>query len=140
MPKGRKFLFFEDAKSDKANALQVVYFMRMMAVRFKKIFAELAKNSWLNEKTRMYALGDGVYFNRHPLHLFRHTMAQYYLAATNWSLACVASLGGWENTEILNKCYGGIPEHIKAQVAKSIHVKFDTINLNTAAMIQSIKF
>jgi hypothetical protein len=41
-------------------------------------------------------------------------------------------LGGWENTEILNKCYGGIPEHIKAQIAKSIHVKFDTLNLGTS--------
>jgi len=58
-------------------------------------------------------------------------MAQYYLAATNWSLTYVASLGGWENTEILNKCYGGIPEHIKAQIAKSIHVRFDTLDLNT---------
>jgi hypothetical protein len=75
-----------------------------------------------------------------PIHLFRHTMAQYYLAATNWSLAYVASLGGWENTEILNKCYGGIPEHIKAQIAKSVHVKFDIMKLNTAAVIQSVKF
>jgi len=130
LPKGRKFLFFEDAKSDKANALQVAYFMRKMAVRFKRIFSELDRSSWLNEKTRMYALGDELYFNGHPLHLFRHTMAQYYLAATNWSLAYVASLGGWENTEILNKCYGGIPEHIKAQIAKRIHVKFDTLLLD----------
>ncbi len=129
LPKQRKFLFFDDAKSDKANCLQASYFMSKMAVRFKKIFAELDRDSWLNEKTRMYALGDGLYFTGHPLHLFRHTMAQYYLAATNWSLAYVASLGGWENTEILNKCYGGIPEHIKAQIAKSIHVKFDTLDL-----------
>lgn len=62
----------------------------------------------------------------------RHTMAQYYLAATDWSLAYVESLGGWENTEVLNKCYGGIPEHIKAQIAKSIHVRFDTLVLNAA--------
>ncbi|MEM2140273.1 hypothetical protein [Nitrososphaera sp.] len=138
LPKERKFLFFDDAKSDKANTLQASYFMTRMAVRFKKIFSEL--DGWLNEKTRIYALGDGLYFNGHPLHLFRHTMAQYYLAATNWSLAYVASLGGWENTEVLNKCYGGIPEHIKAQIAKSLHVKFDTMNLNSVAMIQSIKF
>ena len=130
LPK-RKFLFFEDAKSDKANALQVAYFMRMMAVRFKRLFSELDRNSWLNEKTRVYALGDGLYFTGHPLHLFRHTMAQYYLAATNWSLAYVAGLGGWENTEVLNKCYGGIPEHIKAQIAKSIHVRFDALDLST---------
>jgi integrase len=130
LPKERRFLFFEDAKSDKANALQASYFMSKMALRFKKIFSELDRNSWLNEKTRIYALGDGLYFNGHPLHLFRHTMAQYYLAATNWSLAYVASLGGWENTEVLNKCYGGIPEHIKAQIAKSIHVRFDTLLLN----------
>lgn len=26
---------------------------------------------------------------------------------------------------------GGIPEHIKAQIAKSIHVRFDTVVLNT---------
>jgi len=134
----RKFLFFEDAKSDKANALQASYFMSRMAVRFKKIFAELDRRSWLNEKTRIYALGDGLYFNGHPLHLFRHTMAQYYLAATNWSLAYVASLGGWENTEVLNKCYGGIPEHIKAQIAKSIHVKFDTLSLNATAKTVSV--
>ncbi|MEM3159738.1 MAG: hypothetical protein QXJ74_03040 [Nitrososphaera sp.] len=126
LSKNRNFLFFKDAKSDKANALQVSYFMTRMAAKFKKIFSEL--DGWLNEKTRVYALGDGLYFNGHPLHLFRHTMAQYYLAATNWSLAYVASLGGWENTEVLNKCYGGIPEHIKAQIAKSIHVKFDTLN------------
>ncbi|AIC17174.1 putative integrase family protein [Nitrososphaera viennensis EN76] len=132
LPKERKFLFFEDAKSDKANALQVAYFMRKMAVRLKKIFSELDISSWLNEKTRMYALGDGLYFTGHPLHLFRHTMAQYYLAATNWSLAYVASLGGWENTEVLNKCYGGIPEHIKAQIAKSVHVKFDKLDLCVA--------
>jgi hypothetical protein len=130
LPKGRKFLFFDDAKSDKANCLQASYLMSKMAVKFKQIFAELDRSSWLNEKTRMYALGDGLYFTGHPLHLFRHTMAQYYLAATNWSLAYVASLGGWENTEVLNKCYGGIPEHIKAQIAKSIHVKFDTLNLS----------
>jgi hypothetical protein len=130
LPK-RKFLFFEDAKGDKANALQASYFMSRMATRFKKIFSELDRSSWLNEKTRIYALGDGLYFNGHPLHLFRHTMAQYYLAATNWSLAYVASLGGWENTEVLNKCYGGIPEHIKAQVAKGVHVRFDSMNLNT---------
>jgi DNA-binding MarR family transcriptional regulator len=127
LPKERKFLFFEDAKSDKANALQASYFMSRMAVRFKKVFSELDKTSWLNEKTRVYALGDGLYFNGHPLHLFRHTMAQYYLAATNWSLAYVASLGGWENTEVLNKCYGGIPEYIKAEIARSIHVRFDTL-------------
>jgi hypothetical protein len=133
LPKDRVFLFFEDAKSDKANALQASYFMSKMAVKFKKIFSELDRNSWLNEKTRIYALGDGLYFTGHPLHLFRHTMAQYYLAATNWSLAYVASLGGWENTEVLNKCYGGIPEHIKAQIAKSIHVKFDTLNLSIAS-------
>jgi hypothetical protein len=137
LPK-RKFIFFEDAGSDKANALQASYFMHRMAVKFKKIFSELDRNSWLNEKTRIYALGDGLYFNGHPLHLFRHTMAQYYLAATNWSLAYVASLGGWENTEVLNKCYGGIPEHIKAQIARSIHVRFDTLELNTAAMIKTI--
>jgi integrase len=130
LSKGKRFLFFEDAKSDKANALQASYFMSKMALRFKKIFSELDRNSWLNEKTRIYALGDGLYFNGHPLHLFRHTMAQYYLAATNWSLAYVASLGGWENTEVLNKCYGGIPEHVKAQIAKSIHVRFDTLLLN----------
>lgn len=65
-------------------------------------------------------------------------MAQYYLAATNWSLAYVASLGGWENTGVLNKCYGGIPEHIKAQIEKSIYVRFDTLELNTAAMIKTI--
>jgi len=123
----RDFLFFDDAGSDKANCLQTSYFMHRMAVRFKKIFSELDKSSWLNEKTRIYALGDGLYFKGHPLHLFRHTMAQYYLAATNWSLAYVASLGGWENTEVLNKCYGGIPEHIKVQVAKNVHVKFDTL-------------
>jgi hypothetical protein len=132
LPKERRFLFFDDAKSDKANCLQVSYFMQRMAVRFKKIFSELDKACWLNEKTRIYALGDGLYFNGHPLHLFRHTMAQYYLAATNWSLAYVASLGGWENTEVLNKCYGGIPEHIKAQVAKSVHVKFDTLGLGAS--------
>jgi len=129
----RDFVFFKDAGSDKANCLQTSYFMHRMAVRFKKIFSELDKASWLNEKTRIYALGDGLYFNGHPLHLFRHTMAQYYLAATNWSLAYVASLGGWENTEVLNKCYGGIPGHIKAQIAKSIHVKFDTLHLNVSA-------
>ncbi len=138
LPKDRKFLFFEDAKSDKANALQASYFMSKMAIKFKKIFSELDRNSWLNQKARVYALGDGLYFNGHPLHLFRHTMAQYYLAATNWSLAYVASLGGWENTEVLNKCYGGIPEHIKAQIAKSIHVKFDTLNLNTTVKIASV--
>ncbi|AFU57979.1 hypothetical protein Ngar_c10370 [Candidatus Nitrososphaera gargensis Ga9.2] len=55
------------------------------------------------------------------------------MAATNWSLAYVASLGGWENTEVLNKCYGGIPEHIKAQIAKSVHVKFDTLDLRVAS-------
>jgi hypothetical protein len=38
--------------------------------------------------------------------------------------------GGWENTEILNKCYGGVPEHIKAQIARSIHVRFDTLSFN----------
>lgn len=137
LPK-RRFLFFEDAKSDKANALQASYLMSRMAVRFKKIFSELDRNSWLNEKTRVYALGDGLYFNGHPLHLFRHTMAQYYLAATNWSLAYVASLGGWENTEVLNKCYGGIPEHIKAQVAKSIHVRFDTLDLSNTVKVVHI--
>lgn len=63
-------------------------------------------------------------------------MAQYYLAATSWSLAYVASLGRWENTEVLNKCYGGIPEHIKAQIARSIHVKFDLSDLNAAAIVQ----
>jgi hypothetical protein len=130
LPKERKFLFFEDAKSDKANCLQASYFMSKMAIRFKRIFAELDRDSWLNEKTRIYALGDGLYFTGHPLHLFRHTMAQYYLAATNWSLVYVASLGGWENTEVLNKCYGGIPEHIKAQVSRSLHVRFDTLNLS----------
>ncbi|AIC14303.1 hypothetical protein [Nitrososphaera viennensis] len=131
LPK-RDFVFFDDSGSDKANCLQVSYFMHTMAVKFKKIFLDLNKTSWLNEKTRIYALGDGLYFNGHPLHLFRHTMAQYYLAATNWSLAYVASLGGWENTEVLNKCYGGIPEHIKVQVAKSIHVRFDSIRLNAS--------
>ncbi|MEM2786465.1 MAG: hypothetical protein QXU32_10055 [Nitrososphaerales archaeon] len=137
LPKDRKFLFFEDAESDKANALQASYFMSKMAVKFKKIFSKLDRNSSLNEKTRMYALGDGLYFTGHPLHLFRHTMAQYYMAATNWSLAYVASLGGWENTEILNKCYGGIPEHIKAQIAKSIHVRFDTLSLNAVHVQQT---
>jgi integrase len=132
--KERRFVFFEDAKSDKANCLQVSYFMSKMAARFKQVFSELDKSSWLNEKTKIYALGDGLYFNGHPLHLFRHTMAQYYLAATNWSLAYVASLGGWENTEVLNKCYGGIPEHIKAQIAKSVHVKFDTMSLNSTTI------
>ncbi|HEX7032042.1 MAG TPA: hypothetical protein VF172_03485 [Nitrososphaera sp.] len=112
--------------------------MSKMAVRFKTIFVELDRNSWLNGKTKIYALGDGVYFDGHPLHLFRYTMAQYYLAATNWSLAYVASLGGWENTEVLNKCYGGILEHIKAQIAKSVHVRFDTLELNTSAMIKTI--
>ncbi len=102
LPKNRRFLFFEDGKSDRANCLQADYFMHRMAVRFKRIFSKLDKSSWLNEKTRIYALGDGLYFTGHPLHLFRHTMAQYYLATTNWSLAYVASLGGWENTEILN--------------------------------------
>jgi hypothetical protein len=130
LPKQRKFLFFEDAGSDRANCLQASYFMHKMAVGFKKIFSELDKRSWLNEKTRIYALGDGSYFGGHPLHIFRHSMAQYYLAATNWSLAYVASLGGWENTEILNKCYGGVPEHIKAQIARSIHVRFDTLSFN----------
>lgn len=139
LPK-REFMFFDHAGSDKANCLRAGYFMKRMAVRFRKLFSELDKKSWLNEKTRVYALGDGLYFDGHPLHLFRHTMAQYYLAATNWSLAYVASLGGWENTEVLNKCYGGIPEHIKAQLAKSVHVKFDTMNLNTAAMVQAVKF
>ncbi|AIF82375.1 hypothetical protein NTE_00293 [Candidatus Nitrososphaera evergladensis SR1] len=134
LPKQRKFLFFEDAKSDKAKYLQASYFMHKMAVRFKRIFSDLDKSSWLNEKTRIYALGDGLYFGGHSLHLFRHTMAQYYLAATNWSLAYVASLDGWENTEILNKCYGGIPEYIKAQIANSIHVRFDTLNLNSTSM------
>ncbi|MEW6604249.1 MAG: hypothetical protein AB1351_06120 [Thermoproteota archaeon] len=138
LPKARKFLFFEDAKSDKANALQASYFMSRMAVKFKKIFSELDRDSWLNEKTRVYALGDGLYFTGHPLHLFRHTMAQYYLAATNWSLAYVASLGGWENTEVLNKCYGGIPEHIKAQIAKRVHVKFDALDLNTTVKLVSV--
>lgn len=133
LPKDRKFLFFEDAKSDKANCLQTSYLMSKMALKFKRIFSELERSSWLNEKTRVYALGDGLYFTGHPLHLFRHTMAQYYLAATNWSLAYVASLGGWENTEVLNKCYGGIPEHVKAQIARSIHVRFDTLNLSIAS-------
>lgn len=54
-------------------------------------------------------------------------------ALFDWSLAYVASLGGWENTEILNKCYGGIPEHIKAQIAKRVHVKFDTLLLDATA-------
>jgi len=62
LSKGRKFLFFDDAKSDKANTLQAAYFMSRMAVKFKKMFAELDKASWLNEKTRIYALGDGLYF------------------------------------------------------------------------------
>jgi hypothetical protein len=57
-------------------------------------------------------------------------MAQYYLVATNWLHAHVASLGGWENTEIINKCHGGNPEYIKAQIAGSMHVKFDTLDLN----------
>lgn len=50
----------------------------------------------------------------------------------------VASLGGWENTEILNKCYDWIPEHIKAQIAKSVHIKFDTMNLNNDAVVPGI--
>ncbi|WP_228369181.1 hypothetical protein [Candidatus Nitrososphaera gargensis] len=130
LPK-RDFMFFEDAKSDRANCLRASYFAKRIAIWFRKIFSELDKGTWLNEKTRVYALGDGLYFDGKPLHLFRHTMAQYYLAATNWSLAYVASLGGWENTEILNKCYGGIPEHIRAQISKSVHVRFDTLDLNT---------
>jgi hypothetical protein len=139
LPKERSFLFFDDSKSDKANCLRAGYFAKKMAVRFRKIFSELDRRSWLNEKTRIYALGDGLYFDGHPLHLFRHTMAQYYLAATNWSLAYVASLGGWENTEILNKCYGGIPEHIKAQIARSIHVRFDTLELGNVNVIHQQK-
>ncbi len=131
LPK-RDCMFFDNAGSDKANCLRASYFTKRMTARFRKIFSELDKSSWLNEKTRTYALGDGLYFDGRPLHLFRHTMAQYYLAATNWSLAYVASLGGWENTEVLNKCYGGIPEHIKAHVAKSVHVKFDTLELSAS--------
>jgi hypothetical protein len=59
LPKQRNFVFFDDAKSDKANSLQAAYFMRRMAVKFKEVFSELAKSSWLNEKTRIYALGVG---------------------------------------------------------------------------------
>ncbi len=139
LPKERDFMFFDSAGSEKANCLRAGYFVKRMTAKFRRIFSELDKASWLNEKTRIYALGDGLYFDGRPLHLFRHTMAQYYLAATNWSLAYVASLGGWENTEILNKCYGGIPEHIKAQIAKSLHVKFDTMNLNSSLMVESLK-
>ncbi|HEX7033602.1 MAG TPA: hypothetical protein VF172_11440, partial [Nitrososphaera sp.] len=40
LPKNRRFLFFKDAKSDKANALQASYFMSKMAIKFKRIFAE----------------------------------------------------------------------------------------------------
>ncbi|MEM3136060.1 MAG: hypothetical protein QXW37_04965, partial [Candidatus Nitrosotenuis sp.] len=47
LPKERKFLFFDDAKSDKANALQASYVMSKMAVKFKRIFVELDKSSWL---------------------------------------------------------------------------------------------
>jgi hypothetical protein len=56
-------------------------------------------------------------------------------ASTSHWYAHVGSLEGWENTEVLNKCYGGIPEHIKAQIARSIHVRFDTIDLNTTANV-----
>jgi hypothetical protein len=69
LPKERKFLLFDDAKSDKANALQASYVTSKMAVKFKRIFSELDRNSWLNEKTRVYALGDGLNFTGHPLHL-----------------------------------------------------------------------
>ncbi|HXG07847.1 MAG TPA: hypothetical protein VNI77_11045 [Nitrososphaera sp.] len=75
LQKERSFVFFDDAKSDRANCLRAGYFAKRMAVRFRKIFSEPDKSSWLNEKTRIYALGDGLYFDGKPLHLFRHTIA-----------------------------------------------------------------
>jgi hypothetical protein len=34
------------------------------------------------------------------------------------------------NIEVLSKCYNGVAEHIKAQIAKSVYVLFDTLGLS----------
>lgn len=44
-------MFFDNAKGDKANNLRAGYFARKMAVRFRKIFSELDRKSWLKPYT-----------------------------------------------------------------------------------------
>jgi hypothetical protein len=39
------------------------------------------------------------------------------------------ALDCWEDTEVLNKCYDGVAEHIKTQIAKLVHARFNTLNL-----------
>lgn len=48
-----------------------------------------------------------------PTHIWRHTFAQDGLSATNYNYELVATLGGWDSTTILKKCYGNMSDDAK---------------------------
>ena len=45
-----------------------------------------------------------------PLHIWRHTAAQDLLHATHFNYELLASILGWENTEVMKRSYGKMPD------------------------------
>ena len=48
-----------------------------------------------------------------PNHIWRHTFAQDFLAATNWNYELCGSVGGWDSTITLKRHYGEMGEKPK---------------------------
>lgn len=55
----------------------------------------------------------------HPFHIWRHTAAQAWLAATDHNFETGAAVLGWNSTDVMKKCYGKIPEAAKDRALRA---------------------
>ena len=55
---------------------------------------------------------------KQPCHIWRHTAAQDFLGATDWNYELCAQTLGWENSNILRKCYGSMSEIAKEKALR----------------------
>jgi len=86
--------------------------------RIDYVFPLLHKNPDKGaENIKKYLIKGGVKYKEFkPVHIWRSTFAQEFLRATNWNYEACASLGGWENTSVLKRSYGKMPEEVKVNM------------------------
>jgi integrase len=60
----------------------------------------------------------GIPIPKQPCHIWRHTSAQDFLEATDWNYELCAQTLGWENSNILRKCYGSMSEVAKEKALR----------------------
>jgi hypothetical protein len=113
---GEGLKMFREYVSKRFNIPIDEYFEKNVIEKVDYLFPTIKKLYNLNDYVRKALKKAGLPYNEgefRPNHIWRNTFAQEFLMATDYNYELTGIIGGWENTDVLKRSYGEMPEESK---------------------------